>query len=450
MKPNSPSGASTRADRRAAAARHPPHRRTHRPRSPDRRCTVGLPSQKLPHVGDDEPVVEPGARAPARPSSATGRRRAASRHAAGRPRRRARCRSRDRACVPKRSRRRRHAASTASRNSAGAAIGEVRKRAIEARRVLVEQRAHIAARSAAVADRPRRAARDAAPRRGGPPGRARAPVRTPRRAPVAIAERLARLAEREPGRGEAAARVPSPARTGRRRPRGRRRPHSSRASSYAPVGDQVARGDEQRQRLRRIFRARNRADMTYLSVMRPEDILKPTPAGLCCQIGGFHIDPVRPVDKALITHGHSDHARAGHGAVLATPGDARHDAPALRRELRRLARRRSRYGETLTIGGVAVSFHPAGHVLGSAQIAVARERHARGRVGRLQGRGGPDLRAVRAGPLRRLHHRGDLRPAGVPPRRSRAPRSPSCCARSRCFPSARIWSAPIRSARRSA
>ncbi len=52
--------------------------------------------------------------------------------------------------------------------------------------------------------------------------------------------------------------------------------------------------------------------------MRPQDILMPVAAGLCCKPGGFHIDPVRPVERALITHGHSDHARPGHGAVLAT------------------------------------------------------------------------------------------------------------------------------------
>ena len=52
--------------------------------------------------------------------------------------------------------------------------------------------------------------------------------------------------------------------------------------------------------------------------MRAEDILLPTPAGVCCKLGGFHIDPTRAVDKAVITHGHSDHARPGHGAVLAT------------------------------------------------------------------------------------------------------------------------------------
>ena len=52
--------------------------------------------------------------------------------------------------------------------------------------------------------------------------------------------------------------------------------------------------------------------------MRPHDILMPVPAGLCCKPGGFHIDPVRRVERAVITHGHSDHARPGHGMVLAT------------------------------------------------------------------------------------------------------------------------------------
>jgi putative mRNA 3-end processing factor len=103
--------------------------------------------------------------------------------------------------------------------------------------------------------------------------------------------------------------------------------------------------------------------------MRPEDILMRTPSGVCCKIGGFHIDPTRPVERALITHAHSDHARAGHGAVLAT-------AETL--DLMRLryganfagATQAARYGERIDLGGVAVTFHPAGHVLGSAQIAV--------------------------------------------------------------------------------
>ncbi len=103
--------------------------------------------------------------------------------------------------------------------------------------------------------------------------------------------------------------------------------------------------------------------------MRAEDILLRTPAGIFCKIGGFHIDPTRAVDKAVITHGHSDHARAGHSAVLATQETL---------DLMRLRYGESfagsvqavRYGETITLGGARVSFHPAGHVLGSAQVAV--------------------------------------------------------------------------------
>ena len=52
--------------------------------------------------------------------------------------------------------------------------------------------------------------------------------------------------------------------------------------------------------------------------MKPDQLLRPAPAGLYCPAGDFYIDPIRPVGRALITHGHSDHARAGHGAVLAT------------------------------------------------------------------------------------------------------------------------------------
>src|SRR5438128_12573325 len=109
--------------------------------------------------------------------------------------------------------------------------------------------------------------------------------------------------------------------------------------------------------------------MTYLKRMRPEDILRPTRAGLCSPIGDFHIDPVRPVDRALITHGHSDHARAGHGAVLATQETL--DIMRLRYgEAFAGATQAIRYGEALTLGDVTVEFHPAGHVLGSAQISV--------------------------------------------------------------------------------
>src|SRR4051812_11018454 len=109
--------------------------------------------------------------------------------------------------------------------------------------------------------------------------------------------------------------------------------------------------------------------MTYLGSMRPEDILKPTASGLCSQIGGFHIDPTRPVTRALITHGHSDHARPGHGSVLATQETL--DMMRLRYgETFAGSTQAIRYGEEIAFNGVTVKFHPAGHVLGSAQIAV--------------------------------------------------------------------------------
>jgi putative mRNA 3-end processing factor len=105
--------------------------------------------------------------------------------------------------------------------------------------------------------------------------------------------------------------------------------------------------------------------------MRPEDILVPTPSGVCCKAGGFHIDPTRPVAKALITHGHSDHARAGHGEVLATQETL--DIMRLRYgDNFAKTTQAVNYGETLKLDGVNVSFHPAGHVLGSAQIKVER------------------------------------------------------------------------------
>src|SRR5580658_8840228 len=104
--------------------------------------------------------------------------------------------------------------------------------------------------------------------------------------------------------------------------------------------------------------------------MRPEDILVPTPASVCCKLGGFHIDPTRPVERALITHAHSDHARAGHGAVLATQQTL--DLMRLRYgETFAGTTQAIAYGESVTLEGATITFHPAGHVLGSAQIAVA-------------------------------------------------------------------------------
>jgi putative mRNA 3-end processing factor len=103
--------------------------------------------------------------------------------------------------------------------------------------------------------------------------------------------------------------------------------------------------------------------------MKPTDILTLTPQGLYCPPGGFHLDPMRPVDRALITHGHSDHARAGHRAVLATAETL--GLMAVRYgEAFCESRQEAVPGKPQRIGDVTVTFMPAGHVLGSAQILI--------------------------------------------------------------------------------
>lgn len=95
-------------------------------------------------------------------------------------------------------------------------------------------------------------------------------------------------------------------------------------------------------------------------------VLTFTPSGIYCPAGDFYIDPWRPVARALITHGHADHARSGMGTYLATDIAA----PVMRHRLGDIALDTIAYGEVRQIGGARVSFHPAGHVPGSAQIRV--------------------------------------------------------------------------------
>ncbi|KSB90549.1 DNA ligase-associated DEXH box helicase [Caulobacter vibrioides] len=104
-------------------------------------------------------------------------------------------------------------------------------------------------------------------------------------------------------------------------------------------------------------------------MIKPQDLLCPKPGGLYCPPGDFYIDPVRPVDRAVITHGHSDHARAGHDTVLATPQTLAIMAERYGEDFAR-QRQAVAYGETVTHNGVEVSLVPAGHVLGSAQAVV--------------------------------------------------------------------------------
>jgi putative mRNA 3-end processing factor len=96
-------------------------------------------------------------------------------------------------------------------------------------------------------------------------------------------------------------------------------------------------------------------------------LLEIDPSGLWCEAGGFHIDPWRPVPKAAITHAHGDHARPGSESYLCSAPCV----PVLRERTGFDTHIEGiRYGEPLRIGEVTVSFHPAGHVLGSAQIRV--------------------------------------------------------------------------------
>ena len=99
------------------------------------------------------------------------------------------------------------------------------------------------------------------------------------------------------------------------------------------------------------------------------ELLCKTAAGVYCPAGDFYIDPVRVVERAVITHGHSDHARPGHKAVMTTASN---------RDLMiaRMGRRAGglfqtlAYGETVRVDGANVTLAPAGHVLGSAQVAI--------------------------------------------------------------------------------
>lgn len=99
------------------------------------------------------------------------------------------------------------------------------------------------------------------------------------------------------------------------------------------------------------------------------DMVVARPEGLYCVPGDFHIDPWRPVPRAIITHGHSDHARTGHGHYLAaTPG-----AGILKSRLGDIHLDSLDYGEVISHNGVKISLHPAGHVLGSAQVRLEHQ-----------------------------------------------------------------------------
>src|SRR3954468_20529819 len=100
--------------------------------------------------------------------------------------------------------------------------------------------------------------------------------------------------------------------------------------------------------------------------MHAQDLVVARPEGLYCPAGDFYIDPWRPVARAVITHAHSDHARFGHGRYLASSGSE----GVLRARLGDIDLQTLRYGERIAHKGVQLSLHPAGHVLGSAQVRL--------------------------------------------------------------------------------
>jgi putative mRNA 3-end processing factor len=102
------------------------------------------------------------------------------------------------------------------------------------------------------------------------------------------------------------------------------------------------------------------------SVARSDDLVCLKPAGLYCPAGDFYIDPWRPVERAVITHAHGDHARTGSTHYLA----AASCEGVLRSRLGDISLQTAEYGATIDLSGVRVSLHPAGHVLGSAQVRI--------------------------------------------------------------------------------
>ena len=97
-------------------------------------------------------------------------------------------------------------------------------------------------------------------------------------------------------------------------------------------------------------------------------LIVPRPEGLYCPSGDFYIDPWRPVARAGISHGHGDHARVGSDVYLCHNDSV----PILRRRLGEIDVRGAAYGEPVELNGVRISLHPAGHILGSAQVRVER------------------------------------------------------------------------------
>ncbi len=141
--------------------------------------------------------------------------------------------------------------------------------------------------------------------------------------------------------------------------------------------------------------------------------IEPFPEGIYVKPADAWVDPSQPKDTALVTHGHADHARGGHGAVWATPETlAIMDVRYGQQNANPVD-----YGESVTHRRGRGQLRPRRPCAGIGADRARLQRRAGGGVGRLQAPARPDLRAVRGHAVRHLHHRGDLRAAGVPPSR---------------------------------
>jgi putative mRNA 3-end processing factor len=113
------------------------------------------------------------------------------------------------------------------------------------------------------------------------------------------------------------------------------------------------------------FFSRNFAEERFAMPAKP-NLVVARKEGLYCVPGDFYIDPWRPVARAVITHAHADHARTGHGHYLAAAAGE----GVLRSRLGEITLQTLAYGESVTHNGVKITLHPAGHVLGSAQVRM--------------------------------------------------------------------------------
>src|SRR5438270_9626149 len=112
------------------------------------------------------------------------------------------------------------------------------------------------------------------------------------------------------------------------------------------------------------------AGIGYNGGMSRSEFLRPTDLGLYCEAGDFFVDPWRPVPRAVITHAHADHACRGCGRYVTSAEGARVLQIRMGPEATVDA---LPYGETLTVQGVWVSLHPAGHILGSSQVRLEHQ-----------------------------------------------------------------------------